>query len=170
MLDKKAREAVDEFVKYVERYCSLIENLDSINAGGLIEKLAVLLPALYINAIKLPTIWSDSDDLIDDYVTSEMAAKVSRKVDGKLGKFNWHWCVFEPFAEKGEADQYILSDDLADIYRDLKDGLEAYKKDTGKNREEAIWAWKFNFEHHWGDHLTAALRAIHQLIVERPFG
>ncbi|TET31890.1 MAG: DUF5063 domain-containing protein [Planctomycetota bacterium] len=169
MLDENAQKDVDEFVKYVEHYCQLIENRDSVSTGEFIKKAAVLLPALYMGAAKLPMLWTDSDDLIDDYVTTDMAAKVSRDIDGKLGKYSSYWQVFEPYEEEGEASRGMLFDDFADIYRDLKDALETYKKGTEKDREEALWAWKFGFEHHWGDHITFALPAVHWLFVEKPF-
>jgi len=53
-----------------------------------------------------------------------------------------------------------LVDDLADIYRDLVGGVELWK--MGRYAD-AIWAWKFNFQIHWGEHALGALRAIHAL-------
>lgn len=70
-----------------------------------------------------------------------------------------YWDVFYPLElEKEEPIFNMLSDDLSDIYRDLKDGLVLYKK--GKITE-AVWEWKLHFDIHWGAHLTGAQRAIH---------
>jgi hypothetical protein len=51
-----------------------------------------------------------------------------------------------------------LSDDLADIYRDVVTGLRAY--DRG-DRAGAVWEWRFNLHAHWGAHATGAMRALH---------
>ena len=51
-----------------------------------------------------------------------------------------------------------ISDDLADVYRDLKEGLMSW--DAG-NRGDAQFAWALGFRSHWGEHATSAIRAIH---------
>lgn len=52
-----------------------------------------------------------------------------------------------------------LSDDLADIYRDVVRGLLAYDV---KDVEAAIWEWRFHLAHHWGSHATAAISVLHR--------
>jgi hypothetical protein len=51
-----------------------------------------------------------------------------------------------------------LADDLADIYRDIKKGLDLYE--TG-HVTEALWDWNQSFHSHWGRHATSALHALH---------
>lgn len=51
-----------------------------------------------------------------------------------------------------------LADDLADVYYELDHGLRHY--DTG-DRDEAVWKWRFGLVHHWGEHATSAIRAMH---------
>ena len=101
MLDKKLRKNLSVFSKYVEEYCTLIENRDSFSFEEFIGKLAIILPSLYKCAAEFPVIWTDSDDLIRDHVTSEMAAKVSRDLDAKLDKYSWYWHVYDPYAGRG---------------------------------------------------------------------
>lgn len=49
------------------------------------------------------------------------------------------------------------SDDLADIWRDLKRGLDRW--DRGAHRS-AAWQWSFSFPHHWGTHAVGVLREL----------
>lgn len=52
-----------------------------------------------------------------------------------------------------------LHDDLADIYCDLKSGLEYWNEG---DRENAAFAWQSSFRYHWGSHATHAMVAMHQ--------
>lgn len=58
----------------------------------------------------------------------------------------------------GETGLGDLSEDLADIWRDLKPPLLLF--DAG-HIDAAVWEWRFHFQAHWGAHATAALRALH---------
>jgi hypothetical protein len=51
-----------------------------------------------------------------------------------------------------------VSDDLADIYRDVVTGLRAYEQG---DRAGAVWEWCFGLRAHWGAHATGAMRALH---------
>jgi hypothetical protein len=79
----------------------------------------------------------------------------------KLGRRDYYNEMFAPYdlAER-EPVTGSLADDLADIYADLSRGLAAWQ--VG-NTEDAVWEWRFHFQHHWGEHTTGALRALHAL-------
>ncbi|WP_254510861.1 DUF5063 domain-containing protein [Anatilimnocola floriformis] len=51
-----------------------------------------------------------------------------------------------------------LSDDIADIYRDVCTGLRLFR---AGHRNEAAWEWEFNFRAHWGTHAADAIRVLH---------
>jgi len=59
-----------------------------------------------------------------------------------------------------------LSDDFADIYRDVATGLRLF--DLGR-KAEARWEWSFNFAVHWGEHATGAIRALHVYLSQSGF-
>jgi len=63
--------------------------------------------------------------------------------------------------EAGSAE--MLWDDLADIYRDLRNGLALWKIGDENGRAEAAWAWRWNYAHHWGRHLFRAMLTIHEI-------
>ena len=70
-----------------------------------------------------------------------------------------YWQVFDP-TEDDEAVFGTLADDIADIYRDLKEGLvliEAHEVPP----EDIIWNWRFSFYSHWGKHAMDALLTVH---------
>ena len=63
--------------------------------------------------------------------------------------------------ESGFAD--MLFDDLADIYRDLFDGIQYYQRNEQDDIGQAIWAWRWGYEHHWGEHMYTALKTVHEI-------
>ena len=76
-----------------------------------------------------------------------------------------YWEVFDPYEESAPVAG-SLSDDLLDIYGDLRRGLALWDKGVGTKNDDfkvsAIWEWRFHFEIHWGDHAIDALRALHR--------
>lgn len=73
-----------------------------------------------------------------------------------FGPHDLYWEVFDPYVDE-ERVAGSLTDDFLDIYRDLKRGLVAF--DKGQH-QEAVWEWRFHFDHHWGEHAVDALRAL----------
>lgn len=58
----------------------------------------------------------------------------------------------------GETALGDLADDLADIWRDLKEGLIMFDKG---NRDAAGFSWQESFNTHWGTHAVNALAVVH---------
>ena len=69
--------------------------------------------------------------------------------------------VFDP-GEKEEALEMRLSLDIAEIYDDLKHGLEL--AESSAQRADVHWTWREDFRQHWGRHALNALRAIHHFL------
>lgn len=59
-----------------------------------------------------------------------------------------------------------LADDLADIWRDLKEGLVLF--DSG-DLDAAGFQWWESFTIHWGDHAANALTVVHSWIGKNEF-
>ena len=87
------------------------------------------------------------------------------KIMRVLGKYDSYFEVFDP-AFDTDAIQTMLSDDLSDIYTNLKRPLIKYESGEEPNQRIAIWEWKFNIQTHCGDHLVDALRPIHRLVYD----
>ena len=73
--------------------------------------------------------------------------------------FNYYLTLFSP-AKLLEQEPVVgdLADDLADMYRDIKEGLWLF--DHGHS-VEAVWSWRDSFQTHWGRHATNALYVLH---------
>jgi Domain of unknown function (DUF5063) len=68
-----------------------------------------------------------------------------------------YWEIFEPLeAQPPEPVTGSISDDLADIWRDIQVGLQIFDADVNG----AVWHWRFSMETHWGHHAVGAAAAL----------
>lgn len=61
-----------------------------------------------------------------------------------------------------EAIHGSLADDLADIYRDLKEGLTLTSVKEYPSRG-IVFEWQYSFETHWGKHAINAIAVLHSI-------
>jgi hypothetical protein len=73
--------------------------------------------------------------------------------------FNYYSLVEDPLVVPTEAVNVgDLADDIADIHRDLTEGLSLY--DAGHSAE-AAYTFRFTYQVHWGAHAAEAISALH---------
>lgn len=87
--------------------------------------------------------------------------RLFRSLRRKLGTCDQYWKFFNPFV-KDKPVLGSLADDLADIYGDIRPGLQLYKHGSSDAKRTAIWNWRFHISH-WGRHATGALRALFEI-------
>lgn len=104
-----------------------------------------------------------ADPLFDTVVPFEAWERMCRALHAYLGDIDCYWMVFNPY-HREEAYRNSLSDDLSDIWRDLKMGLLLYAKGSERARQHAIWMWKFHAHCHWGHDAVLALNALQWIV------
>lgn len=154
-MDEQTRNKVENFAKIVRRYCLWAESFfGEIEVE--MQTAQKILTELNYFVLDLPDDNSEDDIKLEDVSTEQWKVVRDRfrnlPVDG-------YWTIFDPSkVEENEAVFTELSDDLADIYRDIKYGLLLF--DAG-HFSEATWEWKFHFKIHWGRHLLNAQKVIY---------
>lgn len=86
--------------------------------------------------------------------------RVAANVVDSLGSAGHYRMIYDPQHDE-EPCVGSLADDLGDIYRDLRRGLDLFDRDAPA---DAAWEWRFAYETHWGDHATDAVRVLHRLV------
>lgn len=129
-------------------YCSIIESFESNQEHNKLKTLLVSLIDLYSKALYLPEVESENDEVTDFDIS---VPKIN------FNQYDYYWEVFNPY-HLDEPVGGSLSDDILDIYKDVKKGILLYEKNE---HIEAIWEWKLGFEIHWGSHAVNAIRALH---------
>ena len=119
----------------------------------------VRITRLYWIALNLPDEGDDppEEESGSDRVSYEEWHEVMKR-SSRL-PLDYYGVVFDPSILPPEEPVIgSLSDDVADIYRDVVSGLRQYQKGW---KGEARWNWQFSFRSHWGAHATGAIRALH---------
>ena len=154
---------IDSFAELATSYCTLIDKHGDYSAEELITRVRDFLPLLYYRALQLPQVES-VDEEPDQAISHDEWSALFNSLKQKLGVNDHYWAIYAPI--KLEHDIPIaasLSDDLADIWRDLKDGASRWTEASEGIRDQIVWSWHFSFHYHWSDHAVDALRAIHWL-------
>jgi hypothetical protein len=157
---------VDDFKRTAEQFCILVEALNHTDRNSFLFKVYLILPKLISGGASLPVV-SYEEDPEDDKISRPGTRlrdaewrQLYESLKKKLKPNDIYW--FVPECWKGiEALTNSLADDIADIYRDMKDGLN--ERDT----RDMNFEWRLGFYSHWGNHATGALKAIHDLMAER---
>ena len=150
------------FAAEARRYCTLIESDAASNSWMFAEACLRHVLRLYEQALLLPEIEPSTTDLLAG-IDQETWEAVRTRTGQKLAR-DCYWEIFEPFEqEKPEPVVGSISDDLADIWRDLKRGLMEIDKGRPASISDAVWDWRCSFETHWGHHAAEAIFALNAL-------
>ncbi len=144
----------EKFSLLAKQYCSWAEE-SSLAQEDDVKKAIFLLVALYSNALVL-----SKDGCGDEIEAKEVTNEEWKVIYTRFGSlpFNYYSAPFSPAKLDEEQEIGDVADDLADIYRDIKNGLWLFENG---NIIEAVWEWKQNFNTHWGRHAVSALNALH---------
>jgi hypothetical protein len=144
---------VSRFADAAERYCAWLEAAP----GTASEEHCTatrLVAELYAAAVGLPHMEPTDGDV------PTLSPEQRRLVDSRLSAFplQYYSEIFEPISLVAtDATCGDITDDLGDIYCDVKEGLLVYVHDE----QAAVWHWRATFGFHWGRHATSALRVLH---------
>lgn len=148
------------FASVCRRYCDIVDASAATEKIELLLQLYRVLPELILEAIRLPDTdpWkrdeedgSDVDLTPSKHPSLEMTdqewGNLYKLLKEKLGEPPFYWAVFNPVEDK-EAIEASLADDIADIYRDVIEGVRLLSKTT-TDPGEIIWEWRLLFHSHW---------------------
>ena len=156
-----------ELVTVAVEFCAYVENAAEKDRKIFISTMQKLLPLLYLKGVLAPkyelTAECDADSL-SSFVSMENYDIVRNNVAFVMGEYDSFLDVF--VEDMKYSDTPILSsvsENIADIYQDLKNFVCAYKDGTEEMRYDAIVMCKSNFENYWGQRLVNVLRALHEI-------
>ena len=157
---------VIEFATVANEYCSFIEAVDQFQRKDFITRVQKLFPLLYLKAALLPEPDIEMSDVVPEkFVSEEDYNFILHKLEAKFGQFDAYHEVFDPSMQYSDvALEASISENITDVYQDLKDFILAYRIGTLEVMNDALWECRNNFEQYWGQRLVNGLRAIHNLV------
>jgi hypothetical protein len=124
-----------------------------------------ILPLMYLKASLLPALEPVFEDGNEKFVTETDWQRIHDTLRQKLGTANdFAAQMSDVLDDSGIPVPVTLSENMADIYQDLKDFLLLYQTGTQEVMNDAILECRMNFENIWGQKLVNAMRAIHKFI------
>ena len=129
-----------------------------------IRKSVKLLPLLYLKATLIDAPEPVFDDIPETFVTEEDYLFVKEQLEQIMGADDSYLEVFHPDMSISDTPiAAFVSENLADIYQELKDFAANYQLGDVDIMNDALLSCLRTFAEHWGQKLLNALRALHAI-------
>jgi hypothetical protein len=156
---------VVEFVAVANEFCKYAEHASELKGDELLKILQRILPLMYLKASLLPQLDPFFEEGNEKFVTEADWTVINDILKEKFGTANDFLEVFdEKINETVGPVVASISENMADIYQDMKDFLLLYQTGTAEVMNDAVWECRMNFENFWGQKLVNSMRAIHKFI------
>ena len=154
---------VIEFVTVAAEFCKYMEQAEGTRRPTFVDTTLKILPLLYLKATLLPTCETMGEDLPEHYVTEETYEVLRMTLAGILGEKDDYLDVFvEDMKYSDQPITRYISEDLADIYQDIKDFIFVFQLGLNETMHDALAICQENFRLYWGQKLVNTLRALHE--------
>jgi len=156
---------VIEFVAVANEFCKYTEHASEIKGDEMLHIMQRILPLMYLKASLLPKLDPFFEDGNEKFVTEGDWIDINEILKEKFGTANDYLEVFDEKLNDSDGPVVSsISENMADIYQDMKDFLLLYQTGTGEVMNDAVWECRMNFENFWGQKLVNSMRAIHKFI------
>ena len=162
---------VIEFVTVAAETCLFLEHANEFTKTDFVQKSVKILPLLYLDASLLDIPDPVFEEIPERFVNEEDYQYVHELVEQLLGSDDSYLEVFHPdMALSDTPIAAFVSENLADIYQELKDFAANYQLGDIDIMNDALVACLEAFGEHWGQKLLNALRALHAVRFSEGFG
>jgi hypothetical protein len=156
-----------EFVTVAVQLCLYLEQIEGQDKSEFIEKMLCLLPLLYLKARLLPKATEELDGFPERFVTEQEYEDIRQKVAQCMGADDTYLEVFvEDMRYSDEPITAFVSENIADIYQEVKDLACNYQTREEAVMNDALVNCIEAFEQHWGQKLLNVLRPLHAVACE----
>jgi hypothetical protein len=157
-----------DFVRSANDYCQWLEVASGSSALQFISDSIKVLSKVYYHA----TLVSDTEPVMEGgnekFVTEKEWSGIFQNVLQLLDVHNEYLRIArEDEFDRSDLVTHKISEDLADIYQDLKDFTMQYRQGIEEVMNDAVWEVKDNFENYWSEKLLNALTALNRLFVKK---
>lgn len=154
-----------EFVQVAAETCRLLEHISEFEREQVVQQLCCLLPLLYLKTRLVPVDQMEElDGIAERFVSEEDYNRVCLDIQAMLGTDDTYLDVFvEDFRYSDQAVMATISENLADIYQEIKDLCACYQTGSEEAMLSGMNTCMAAFHEHWGLKLCNVLRALHTI-------
>lgn len=158
--------ALVDFVRAANECCHFLEELKGDEGKAFIAESVKQLAELYALFLKIGETEPVFDTPPEPTVTEAEWSGLFQKIAGILGSSNNILRVAaENEFDRSELVNHTISEDMADVYQELKDFTVIYSRGLEELMNDAAWELTVRFAEHWGMKLLRALSSLHMLYV-----
>lgn len=158
--------ALVEFVRAANECCLYLEGLKGTEGKAFIAESVRQLAELYALFLKIGETEPLFDTPPEPSVTEPEWSALFQRIAGILGPSNDILRVAaDNEFDRSELVNHTISEDMADVYQELKDFTVIYSRGLEELMNDAAWELTVRFAEHWGMKLLRALSALHMLNV-----
>ncbi|WP_294481145.1 DUF5063 domain-containing protein [uncultured Bacteroides sp.] len=155
---------VIEFVTVSAEFCAFLERAERMKRSTFVDTSLKILPLLYLKASMLPKCETIGEEAPETYVTEEIYEILRINLAGLLGDKDDYLDVFvQDMIYSDQPIKKAISEDLADIYQDIKDFIFVFQLGLNETMNDALAICQENFGMLWGQKLVNTLRALHDV-------
>lgn len=165
MENKYHSKEVIEFVTVALEICKRLENAASTRRKDFIDAMLKLLPLLYLKSQITLHFNNYGDVYLERSVTESDYNTIRDSVAAVMGEYDDYLDVF--LDEMKYSDTPIrrtVSEDMADIYQELRDFLNIYEQNFDESTAAALGELSDSFTERWGQTVVNVLRPLHEAI------
>ena len=152
------------FVTAAAQACLLIEKSNEHERGEWREQMLRLLPVLYLRARLLNQEEEMEDEEPQRFVTEEDYNFALVGIRELMGSDDAYLDVFiDQGVYTDEVQTAYISEQLADIYQELKDLAAGFQTGNETVMHDAVVVCREAFKEHWGQKVLAVMRALHAI-------
>lgn len=152
-----------DFVTVATEYCKYVEQCSQTGTNDFCRVMRGLLPMIYLKATLLEEV-PETAGWNEKRVTEEDYNYIRSQVAAILGSNDDFLDVFvEDFKYSEHPVLCTISENLADIYQQLRELVEAFREGYEDAMEVALFETIDEFHIQWGQKLLNALRALHDI-------
>ena len=153
-----------EFVTVAAEFCGFMERTRQQRRQEFVDTALKLLPLLYLKASLIPQCERVGMFDPETFVTEADYELIQQDVASLLGAKDDYLEVFLPdMAYSDTPIKKSISEDLADIYQDLKDFICVFQLGLNETMHDSLVICKEHFAEFWGQRLVNTLRALHDV-------
>jgi hypothetical protein len=155
-----------ETVTTAKEFCYYFDDIDSKSIEGILNFIHRILPLLYLKGTFLPDIDVEYPEANERFVTPEQWEELFYALRDKFGKKDEYYIIDPQYINETEPLKASLSENIADIYQDMKDFVTLFAKNTHAHRQNAVYEFKLLFQTHWGYRVGNLISKIHHMLYE----
>ncbi|MBQ8099233.1 MAG: DUF5063 domain-containing protein [Bacteroidaceae bacterium] len=159
---------VIEFVTVATEFCVRAEQVSESQLQDFVPAMLKILPLLYLKAMILMDSVSPADEEAEQLVTEADYDFVRSNIAALLGSHDDYLDVFmEDMKYSDRPIRKTISEDLADIYQDLRNFVAVFRQGYDETMTIALGNLMEQFPHYWGQRIVSTQRALHDVMFQQ---